>query len=55
MKRGSTLTSIAALLVCTGVSAVTLPRDYGAVDIEMALKSSAGDGKPIMLLVSAPN
>ena len=34
-------------------SAATLPKDFGAVDFDIALKKSASDGKPIMLFVSS--
>ena len=40
------------LAIAAAACAVTLPGDYGAVDIGTALKKSAADGKLIMLFVS---
>ena len=40
------------LAIAVATSAETLPGNYGAVDIDTALKKSAADGKPIMLFVS---
>ena len=40
------------LAIAAVASAVTLPGDYGAVDIDTALKKSAADGKLIMLFVA---
>lgn len=54
MKIHPLVIGFAALFGGSAASAVTLPGDYGAVAFQAALKASAADGKPIMLLLSAP-
>lgn len=52
MRSKAMIFGLPLLAIAVAAGAVTLPGEYGAVDIDTALKKSAADGKPIMLFVS---
>lgn len=53
MRLKATILSLPLLVIMGTAVAARLPGDYGAVDIDTALKKSAADGRPIMLFASA--